>query len=192
MSILKLLSILFVITSCVSLSQAQVNNKKPDFSGVWKFDHSKSTASEIGKRDAPIKIVYNDPEFRITRTIERNGQSVERDFVYYTDGRGETNVATMLMTSEPGRVKPEDIDKEIVKSKTMWQHGKVVTRSTTRDLTGAWILEYDIIDEWKISSDGKTLTQTSRIVFQADPTGRSVVVPANRPDDKRVFSLMTK
>ena len=191
MSILRPLSVLFVIVSCVSFGQAQVKGK-PDFSGVWKFDRSKSTASEIGKRDVPLKIVYKDPELRITRTFERNGQPVERDFIYYTDGRGETNMATMLITSEPGRVKPEDIDKEIVKSRTTWQSDKVVTRASKRNLTGGHVLEYDIVDEWKISSDGKTLTQTSRLVFQSDPTGRSVVVPANRADDKRVFSLVSK
>lgn len=191
MSILKPLSILFVIAFCVSSSQAQVKSK-PDFSGVWKFDHGKSTASEIGKRDVPIKIVYNDPELRITRTIERNGQSLERDFVYYTDGRGETNVATVLLTSQPGSLKPEDIDKETVKSRTTWQRDKLVMRSTMRNLTGTWVIQYDIVDEWKISSDGKTLTQTSRIVFQPDPMSRSIFVRANRPDDKRVFSLVTK
>lgn len=191
MSILKLLSILFVIASCVSSSQAQVKSK-PDFSGVWKVDHNKSTMGEIGKRDAPIRIVYNDPELRITRTFERDGHAVEREFIYYTDGRGETNMATILLTSQPGSLKPEDIDKETVKSRTTWQRDKLVTRSIMHSMMGAHILEYDIVDEWKISSDGRTLTQTSRIVFQPDLMSRSIFVPANRPDDKRVFSLVTK
>ena len=184
--------ILIVSGSAVVYGQASRTQSKPDFSGVWKIDHSKSNMSEIGKRDAPIKIVYKDPELRITRTFERNGQPVERDFIYYTDGRGETNTATILLTSQPERLKPDDIDKEVVKSWTTWQRDKVVTRSTMRSMTGTYIFEYDIVDEWKISSNGKTLTQISRIVFHPDPMSRSTFVPASRPDDKRVFSLVSK
>ena len=187
-------TILIGIVGCVIVVHGQANRSqtRPNLGGTWKLDHRKSNMSEIGKRDAPIKIVHNDPELRITRTLERNGQPVEREFIYFTDGRGETNSATTLLTTEPGRLKPEDIDKEIVKSRTTWQRDKVVMRAIMRSMTGSYILEYDIVDEWKISTDGKTLTQISRIVVHPGPMSRSVFVPANRPDDKRVYNLVSK
>ncbi|HSP61937.1 MAG TPA: hypothetical protein VLQ90_03045, partial [Pyrinomonadaceae bacterium] len=144
----------------------------------------------IGRRDASIKIVYNDPELRITRTFVRNGQPVDREFVYYTDGRGETNKATILLTSEPGRVKPEDIEKQDVKSKTKWERDKIVIRTTLQSRVDRYSLSYLLVDEWKISGDGKSLTQTSR--FRPDQTTTPTFVPATRPDEKRFYVLVSK
>src|SRR5712691_5765685 len=77
-------------------SQGNNGQTKPDFSGGWKLDPKKSNATDVGKRDATIKIIYREPEFKITRTFLTSGQPVERDFVYYTDGRGEINPATIF------------------------------------------------------------------------------------------------
>jgi hypothetical protein len=46
-------------------------------------------------------------------------------------------------------------------------------------------VEYEQIDEWKLSADGKVLTQTSRIVFEQSNT---VVVPAMVSDKKKVYN----
>ena len=74
-----------------------------------------------------------------------------------------------------------------MKSKTTWSGNKLVTRSTLRSLIAGRELEFDIIDEWKLSQDGKTLTQTSRTVFNPD-SSTGVFIPANRPDIKRVYN----
>src|SRR5437016_3128032 len=71
---------------------------KPDFSGIWLLDQKKSSDSGLTRRpDLPIKISHHDPEFRVTNSSESNGQIVERDFVYFTDGRGETNPMTSFV-----------------------------------------------------------------------------------------------
>src|SRR6266478_3179155 len=121
-------AILIAIVGSVIVICGQANKiqTKPNLSGTWMLDHNQSNMSEIGKRDAPIKMVHNDPELRMTRTFERNGQPVQREFVYFTDGRSETKSATTLLTTQPDRLKPEDIDKESVKSRTTWQRDKIV------------------------------------------------------------------
>ncbi len=82
---------------------------------------------------------------------------------------------------------PQGHDKDVTKSKTTWSGNKLVTRSTLRSLIAGRVLEFDIIDEWKLSQDSKTLRQTSRTVFRQDTSG-GVFVPANRPDTKRVYN----
>src|SRR2546423_4904082 len=185
--------VLFIaLAGVASYGQTNKAPTKPDLNGIWMLDHSRSNVGEIGKRDAPIKIVYKDPELRLTRTFERSGQALEREFTYYTDGRGETNKRTMELTTQPTRIKPEDMDRETIASKTTWQHDKLVTRAIIRNMVGGHVVEFEVIDEWKLSADGKTLTQTSRIVFRPDPMSKDVFVPARRPDDKRVYSLVSK
>lgn len=152
------------------------------------MDRNKSNAGDFGKRDTPVVIVYNGPELRITRTLERNGQTLERDFVYYTDGRGETNMTLIVLSTNQRNVTVEDIDKGVIKSKTKRERDKIVIRATGRNVSGTHVLEYEMVDEWKLSSDGQTLTQTSRMIVRPDISARSVFFPANRQDDKRVYN----
>jgi len=127
---------------------------------------------------------------RIIRTFVRNGQPIDREFIYYTDGRGETNGAVILFTSEPGRVKPEDIERRNVKSRTKWERDKLVIRTTLETRLGRDTFQYLLVDEWKMSPDGQSLTQTSK--FQPDQSTVPVFVPATRPDQKRFYALVSK
>lgn len=183
----RILPILLVAVFAVN-AQTNKSSNTFDISGKWLLDRNKSNVGDFGKRDSPIVIIYNEPELRITRTLERNGQMLERDFVYYTDGRGETNMTLIILTTNPGQVTAEDIDKGVVKSKTKRERDKIVIRATGRNMAGTHVLEYEMVDEWKLSSDSKTLTQTSRMIFRPDQSARSVFFPANRPDDKRVYN----
>ena len=166
----------------------QTVKTKPDFTGTWLLDTAKSNVSSSATSDQPIKITHQDPEFRITRMVASNGQLASSQFVYYTDGRGETNRAILFLSTSidmnPGRH-----DKEIIKSKTSWSGNKLIThsRSPVRSLIGGQLLEFEIIDEWKLSADGKTLTQTSRTVFRQDMSD-AAFVPANAPDIKRIYN----
>ena len=56
-------------------------------------------------------------------------------------------------------------------------------RSTLRMREGIHTFEDDVVDEWKLSADGKTLTQTSRHILPPN-TAEQIFVPAHRPDDK--------
>ena len=185
----KHLSVCGLLLACALTASPQADKKnvkivnKPDLTGRWQLDLKKSSVRTSDNAD--LKITYQEPEIRITRLVHHNGQIVERVFTYYTDGRGETNQATMVLSTRPN-ISPQDVEKQVTKSKTRWSGNKLVTRSFIRNVVAGHSLEFEVIDEWKLSSDGKILTQTSRTVFH--PSFDSVFVPANVPETKRVYS----
>jgi hypothetical protein len=174
------------ITSIHAQAKRKVVKAKPDFTGTWLLDTAKSNVGSSATPDQPLKITHHDPEFRITRLTANSGQVTGRDFVYFTDGRGETN-PTIVFLSTSTDIHAQGHDKDVTKSKTTWSGNKLVNRAIVRSPIGGRSLEFEIIDEWKLSSDGKTLTQTSRTVFRQDMSG-VIFVPANRPDIKRVYN----
>jgi hypothetical protein len=157
---------LFAITlACVLWVNAQEKGNpgnvqiKPDFSGSWLLDPARSNVGVAAKAELPFKITHLEPKLTITRQYEVEGRIVERDFVYYTDGRGETNTTARLLTTNPSA--PSGEDKQVIESKSRWSGQTLVTRSALRSAafhTG----DFDVFQEWKLSNDGKTLTQTSR------------------------------
>ena len=150
------------LLACVAAAAARDDKKKegkphPDLSGTWQLDRSKSdfglfSDRPISKADATLVIAHHDPELKITRTLRLNGQEETKEFAYFTDERGETN---------PAAIGPGD-----VKSKTKWDGDKVVARArvTRQGQGGAYDL--DVTQKWQVSSDGKTLTNTTTIGSQ--------------------------
>lgn len=124
----------------------------------------------------------------MTRMVEHNGQVTGQDLIYYTDGRGETNRIIMFLSTRVD-LTPQRHDGIAIKSKTVWSGNKLITRSRSpaRSLIGSRLLEFEIIDEWKLSADGKTLTQTSRTLSREDNSG-AIFVSANRPDIKKIYN----
>jgi hypothetical protein len=59
-------------------------------------------------------------------------------------------------------------------------------------MAGIHVFEEDLVDEWKLSADGKTLTQTTRHKMLPTSSDGAIFTPANRPDDKRVYTLISK
>lgn len=160
---------------------------KPDLSGTWLLDPKKSNISgPTSRSDLPMKISHYDPEFRITYMSQSNGQPVERDFVYFTDGRGETNPATTLLTTDPQTATPRDVAKEMTKSKTRWGGNKIVTRSRLSLTLAGNVVEFEVVDEWTLSADGKSLTQTSKTVFIQSSS--RMFVPATALGKKRTYN----
>jgi hypothetical protein len=184
-------SVFVLILACTLTAFAQGDKKngnvlkKPDPTGSWMLDPKRSNVGKSAQPDLPLKITYRDPELRIKRIYDHNGQTVEREFIYYSDGRGETNPATMILSTTPDK-NARDLDNQVTNSKTRWNGNKLVTRSIIRNPIAGHMLEFEFIDEWKLSEDGKTLTQTSRTVFR--PGSDSVFIPANVPDPKRVYN----
>ena len=165
---------------------AQKQQSKPDMTGTWLLDVKKSNSVGVNNRpDLPIKISHQDPELRITLTSESKGQMVDRQFVYFTDGRGEDNEATAMLTTNPGGP-PRDLQKERNRSTTRWRGNKIVTRASLQLQAGGRVVEFELIDEWKLSSDGKTLTQTTKTVYLQSSGG--AFLPAMVPDKKRVYN----
>src|SRR6476469_9366643 len=144
-----------VATSIPAKAKQKVANSKPDFSGTWQLDTAKSNVGPSITSDQPLKITHHDPEFRITRMVETNAGVAGQDFVYYTDGRGETN--RMVNSLRPhSYLYPGSDNKVAIKSKTTWTGNKLITRmrSPARSVIGKQMLEFEIIDEWKLSADG--------------------------------------
>ena len=165
--------------------QARWRKSTPDLSGTWLLNVKKSNSVGLTTRpDLPIKISHQDPELRITLTSEANGQRVERQSVYFTDGRGEENQATAMLTMNPN-APPRDPQKG-TKSTTRWSGNKIVTRSMLQLQAGGRVIEFELVDEWKLSSDGKTLTQTTKTVYLQSSGG--AFIPAMAPDKKRVYN----
>ena len=148
------------LTLCLSVAVAAGDGKKSegkshrDFSGTWRIDRSKSDYGEwsdkpLAKADSTLVVEHRDPELKIKRTLSLNGQEEVKEFVYYTDERGETNPATLGVGE--------------VKSKTKWDGDKVwaEARITRKGQQGSYDL--NVTQRWQVSSDGKTLTNTTLI-----------------------------
>lgn len=184
----KLFALLLLVAAGAVASYGQTTRpqSKPDFSGAWLLDAKHSNSAGLTSRpDLPIKISHRDPEFRVTLSSESNGQIVGRDFVYFTDGRGETNPATAILTTNPSAANPDDLKNQVTKSSTKWSGNKVVTRSQLRLNVAGHFVEFEQVDEWKLSEDAKVLTETSRVIFQNSDTA---FVPAMVSDKKRVYN----
>jgi hypothetical protein len=178
-----------VISACAAFVSAQGKKPKPDLSGTWRFDEARSNVRPMVSADEEIKITYQDPALKIVRTVFVNGQSEQRELTYYTDGRGEVNPATFWLATTPD---PKSEHPKETKSKTKWSSDKIVIRATLRLTAGGHVMEEEVVDEWKVSADGKTLTQTTHLTPHVTGAPGSFAVPANRPDDKRVYSLVSK
>ena len=156
----SLLPALVTLSLLAGASAAGDDKKKeskprPDFSGTWQLDRAKSDYGIFGDRpiakaDATLVVEHKEPELKITRTLRLNGREETGVFTYYTDERGEAN---------PAAIGPGD-----VRSKTKWEGDKVVARASIRGKgSGGVGAGLDVTQKWYVSSDGKTLTNTTAI-----------------------------
>ena len=184
-----LLPIYLVALAAIAFGQS-TSKVKPDLSGTWEFDAARSNVAK-SKSSSPeqIKITHHDPELIIRRKVIVNGLPEERDLSYYTDGRGERNPTTAWVTTNPGSY---SIRPSAIESKTAWSKDKIVTRSVSRVSAGAAIVEFEIIDEWRLSSDGKTLIKTTRTVHKTNVTPNDAFVVGSGAEFKAVYKLISK
>jgi hypothetical protein len=145
-----------LLVLCLLASAAAGDDKKkhPDFSGTWRIDRAKSDFGEFSERplskaDATLVVEHRDPELKIRRTLGLNGREEVKEFAYYTDGRGETNQATIGVGE--------------VESKTKWDGDKVVSEAQIRRRGQGGTYELNVTQKWQVSPDGKTLTNTTHI-----------------------------
>ena len=122
---------------------------KPDFTGTWN-------ARVVAPAEAPVqglKISYDDPKLKISRT--RTGARSSPEFVYYTDGRGETQ-------------KPDFGSGESTKSKTERIGEKFVTTTTYKSKAEGKTITTDLTSTLEVSPDGATLTETLTLVSEGN------------------------
>lgn len=74
------------------LSLVAVAADKPDFTGTWTLNLSKS---DFGGRPAPIrselKVVHKDPRMNVSRLLVTDMGAMTAETVYSTDGKETTN-----------------------------------------------------------------------------------------------------
>ena len=144
--------LLLIVLSCVVFANAADDKSKPDFSGNWTLDKSKSDLGQFARGNLAnaamtMSINYKEPELKMIRHIDANGQDIAQNYTYYTDGRGETN--------------PGLFNSSQVKSKTKWEGTKLVSRSsaTVTMRTGENVY-IDTTEKRELSADGNTMTIT--------------------------------
>ncbi|HKC65454.1 MAG TPA: hypothetical protein VKB86_17565 [Pyrinomonadaceae bacterium] len=158
---MKVLACCYLLLALTALCLAQEDKSKthPDFSGTWMSDEtltSRANPKQLVRNteQTTLVILHREPEVKITIKTISGGNEQKREVVYYSDGRGETNPGPTISLNLNG------VSKEI-KSITEWKKGKLLTTSVIRTpMRGAFYNVY-IFEEWKLSSDGQILTQTT-------------------------------
>jgi hypothetical protein len=141
--------------------QATQRSAAPDWTGTWVIQESgnqKKNSSAVGS--TTLVISQSGPELKITRKFLQAGTETVQELMYYTDERGESN--------------PTSNGKGTLNSNTRQRGNKLIVRfllpaSTVNKNT----VVNERIDEWKLSSDGKTLTQTSSFKSSSSATDAS-------------------
>jgi hypothetical protein len=130
---------------CVAaFATSMVAQSKPNFSGTWKLNVSKSSYDPLPAPDSRTDVIlHNEPTIKID-VDSKGGQG---DFVgtinYTTDGKEVTN-----------HLGPREI-----KSTLAWEGNNLVVNSKLMFNDA----EVSIKNVWTLSDDGKTLTQNAHI-----------------------------
>lgn len=130
-------------TTCFAQAEIERSNKqaRPDLSGTWVLDKSKSPAVDADL--FTLVIVHREPEVRITEKLLKDGRELKKESVHYTDGRSDSSVTKGQHYS---------------KTKIKWQ-GKTLVIENIHTSFGVR-LEIVTTEEWKLSKDNNSLTRT--------------------------------
>lgn len=137
-----------VLSVGAAQSPKHKTDNKPDLSGVWVLDSSRSRIQNKVS-DYVLTIVHREPEIRMTKRYRFEGSEHLEEVIYHTDGKPEYN-------SQLGRVDPEPV--------TRWRGNKLVRKGRSVP-TGISVqtfppLEVTVTEVWELSTDGKTLMRT--------------------------------
>jgi hypothetical protein len=163
-------SVCFWLLALAVVCFAQDGKTRPDFSGSWVLDASKSEFGRGGggqgsSATGTLIVTMKDAEFKMSRKIKLGEQERATDLLYYTDERGETN---------PGLFGASD-----VKSKTKWQGSKIVSKATvSRTMPSGDSITFEVEETWEMSEDGKVFTNT--LTMSAPMGTRTVKYVYNR------------
>jgi hypothetical protein len=144
--------------------KAKSSTARPDFSGNWILDHSKSSLGPLERvlanAEVTLVIAHKEPELKISRKASVNGREQSQILTYYSDARGETNPAVFGSAE--------------MKTKTKWDKSKLVSdASTSINTRRGDTIHIDTSERREISSDGNTLTIT--VSISGAPQGLQVI-----------------
>ncbi len=146
--------LLFALAALWATAPAQA---KPNFSGEWKLNVSKS---EFGPLPAPIsrtdKIKHEDPALKITTTQANQQGEGTFELNYTTDGKESVN----------------EIRGNTMKSTSKWD-GDTLVIDTKANFGGN---DLTLSDKWSLSGDGKVLTINRHIASPMGEVDQKVVL----------------
>jgi hypothetical protein len=155
---------------CLTQESQSKNNQhvKPNFSGTWELDKTRSTLTPENpvSRGGVIRlaITHDDPQLKITQKTTLDGKDKTREFVYYSDGRGETNHSSSMYLSFYEDVKtPTSTMPRAIESKSKWKERRLRTNySVIVPIPDGRHAKVKVEEEWELT-DEKTLVQTTSI-----------------------------
>lgn len=165
---MKRVLILFWLLSCSLLGVAQegkmkaAGQMKSGLNGTWKLDNSKSDLGSsahnpLATADVTMTIEINEPEVHLSRNMIVNGQEHIGDWLYYTDGRGETNSAFLSGSG--------------LKTITKWSGSKLVSTASFDLNASGNAIHVEAKETWELSRDGKTLINS---ISTSNPRGTEI------------------
>jgi hypothetical protein len=147
------LGLLFLTWNSPALAQA-----KPNFTGTWSLDKSRSKFGRLAKEAADVKlslrITHREPELKIIRSGSLNGQGGTQNLTYFTDERGESN--------------PGLLNNSTAQSKTKWEGARLTSRSLSSVFFNGQSFQLETIERRELSADRKSLTLS---VIASSPRG---------------------
>jgi hypothetical protein len=145
-----------LVTLAAGLLGAQA---KPNFSGTWVLDVSKSDWGQMPPPDSIVSVIeHKEPKVKVTTTQKGLGGEITNERQLTTDGQENMNkFRTQLGVQD-------------VKSTTKW-NGRTLTTSFTVEAQGT----VSVTDNWDVSPDGKVLTVTRDLTTAQGPVKQKLV-----------------
>ena len=138
-------SLIVLIFATLAVAQTQPSNQaRPNLGGVWKLNAKKSDLTDdyryaLSRDEQGLDISDRDKQIEMTRHYSLGDSKA----IIYTDGRAASN---------------RDTNGEAFQSTSQWEGRKLISRYALHRSFNGSPETVDVIDEWTISSDGKTLT----------------------------------
>lgn len=176
--ILILICLLSVV--CLAQSKNSPVAPKPDFSGEWKQISSESrpkldalppravSPAVVHPAVVQLTISHTEPELNVTKKIIFNGKERVMNQTCFSDGRGETNSLRFLTALHHVRMPLSTLEQPMLKSRTRWEGGKLVTRYSISDTVQGRQSFISLTEKREISADGKRLTIRIQILPAID------------------------
>jgi len=136
----EVVSALFLLLATAQGSTSE--ERKPDFSGVWKFNAKESKLEIQAPESTTVEIVHRDPVFRLTRTHVIQGKSDTFSIELWIGGK-ET-LATLR-------------DSEL-RCRAFWEAGELVFVTKIHSPKG----EAENLVRYRLSTSGRQLIATER------------------------------
>lgn len=144
-----LLAIILSSSLCLSIASAQ---NKPNLSGTWKMNPSKSKLSSPDDHDL------------LTIKFEHKGATLKEAFTVLSEGHEHTFELEYTIDGQKHEQEIDDVDGQTM---AQWDGDALVLR---------WEIEGDIVQrKITLSTDGKVLTMNVRYTRQTSETNETVV-----------------